>query len=42
MTEQITITHTSDQGPLRGATGTMTVLGNSIGQSAPVVGELCL
>ncbi|MCB1906615.1 MAG: hypothetical protein KDH15_04540 [Rhodocyclaceae bacterium] len=40
-TEQVTITHTDGKGPLAGVSGTLAVLGNSIGRGAPVVGELC-
>jgi len=42
VTEQIVITGTNEQGLLAGATGHLVVLGNSIGQDARVVGELCI
>ena len=41
VTEQIAIVGTDGKGMLAGATGTLVVLGYSVGQSAPVVGRLC-
>lgn len=41
VTEQIVISGTDGKGLFKNATGHLTVLGNSIGQSAPVVGQLC-
>ncbi len=41
VTEQIVITGTDGKGLFANTTGHLVVLGNSIGQSARVVGELC-
>jgi len=41
VTEQIVLSGTDGKGLFRNTTGNLTVLGNSIGQSAPVVGQLC-
>ncbi|MCB1895019.1 MAG: hypothetical protein H6945_15535 [Zoogloeaceae bacterium] len=41
VTEQIVISGTDGKGLFRNASGHFAVLGNSIGQSAPVVGQLC-
>lgn len=41
VTEQIVITGTDGQGLFAGATGHLAVLGNSIGESARVGGEIC-
>jgi hypothetical protein len=42
VTEQIVITGTDGRGAYANATGHLTVIGSSIGQSAPVMGSICL
>ena len=42
VTEQIVITGTDGRGAYANATGHLTVIGNSIGQPAPVMGNICL
>lgn len=42
VTEQILITGTDGRGAYANATGHLTVIGNSIGQFAPVMGNMCL
>jgi hypothetical protein len=41
VTEQISIMGTDGKGALAGVTGTLVVLGYSVGQSTPVVGRIC-
>lgn len=42
VSEQIIITGTDNQGAYSKVTGNLTVAGNSIGQTVPVLGKLCL
>ena len=41
VTEQIVIRDTDKKGAYANVTGHLTVLGNSIDQNAPVVGQIC-
>ncbi|MCB1957206.1 MAG: hypothetical protein KDG55_16120 [Rhodocyclaceae bacterium] len=41
VTEQVVLSGTDGKGLFRNTTGSLVVLGNSIGQSAPVAGQLC-
>ncbi len=41
VTEQVVLVGTDGRGSLAGATGNLTILGNSIGSFVPYVGEIC-
>lgn len=42
VTEQLVISGTNHKGAYANVTGVLNVLGNSIGQAAPVVGQICM